>query len=192
MFFTNSVYGKYLTKMAFIWMCCFVLFFFLDMFFMAPQRKNRKELEKQLEEKKQIYDSAIKAAQAETQAQLNEEIEQLRNRLKDFVVDAEDSANLSFDISQLASEKAVSSFNIETKKESEKAQKKSDKNIYESSIDIGFSAADFSQFANLLNALERHQPVIFVDKFTITRSKGVSGHSVKMNLAVFVRKMQNS
>jgi hypothetical protein len=188
----SSVYGKYLTKTAFIWFCCFVLFFFLDMLFMSPQRKNRKQLEKQLVEKKQMYESAIKAAQTETQAQLNEEIEQLRNRLRNFAVDSEDSTNLTFDISQLAAEKAVSSFNIETKKEGDKAQKKSEKNIYESYIDIGFSAMDFSQFAILLNALERHQPVIFVDKFSITRSKSSSGHSVKMNLAVFIRKAQNS
>jgi hypothetical protein len=157
---------------------------------MSPQRKNRKQLEKQLDGKKQMYESAIKAAQTETQAKLNEEIEQLRNRLRDFAVDSEDSTNLTFDISQIAAEKAVSSFNISSKKEGSNAQKK--KNIYESYIYIGFSAMDFRQFAILLNALERHKPVIFVDKFSITRSRSSSGYPVKMNLAVFVRKAQNS
>ncbi|MBN1391916.1 MAG: hypothetical protein JW947_03835 [Sedimentisphaerales bacterium] len=189
----NSVYGKYLTKMAFIWFCCFVLFFFVDMLLIAPQRTTRNQLEKQLAEKKRFYESAINAAQAETHARLNEEIAQMRNRLKDFVVDAEDAANLTFDISQIASTKAISSFNIETKKEADKSsQKKSDKNVRETFVDIGFSTADFGQFAALLNELERHQPVIFVDKFSITRTKSNAGNSVKMNLAVLVRKMQNS
>jgi hypothetical protein len=124
---------------------------------------------------------------------LCEQIENLRNKLKNFVIDFKDSANLTFDISQIAGQKGVSSFSIETKKGSGPPQKTSDKHLSESYIDISFSAVDFNQFAALLNALERHQPVIFVNKFAITRSKkGESEHQVKMNLAVFVRKIQDT
>lgn len=170
------------------------MFFFAYMFMLAPQKNNKEQLKKQLEEKKQKYDYALKATQKETQDQLNEQIEQLRKKLKDFVTDFEDAANLTFDISQIANEKAVTSFSIETsKKGSGGDQATSNKYIFESRIGIGFSTASFNQFATLLNALERHQPVIFVDKFVISRAEnGSSNRQVKMDLAVFVKKVQGS
>jgi quinol monooxygenase YgiN len=160
---------------------------------LAPQKNSKEQLEKQLAEKKQICGSALKAAQKETKIQLNEQIEQLRNKLKNFVIDFEDSANLTFDISQLANKKEVTSFSVETKNDSSGKAAMSDKYVSESHIDISFLAASFNQFAALLNALERHRPVIFVDKFAITRSdKNSSEHQVKMDLAVFVKKKQDS
>jgi hypothetical protein len=189
----KSVYGKYFTKVALIWTGCFVLFFFVYMLMLSPQKNTKKQLEKQLEEKKQMHEFALKASQNENRVQLSEQIENLRNKLKNFVVDFRDSANLTFDISQIASEKGVGSFSIETKKGSAQPQKTSFKHLSENYIDISFSASDFNQFAALLNALERHQPVIFVNKFEINRSKkGDSQHQAKMNLAVFVRKIQDS
>jgi len=190
----KSVYRKYFTKVALIWMGCFILFFFAYMLMLAPQKGSKEQLIKQLEEKKQMYNSALKATQKETQIQLNEQIEHLRNKLKDFVIDFEDSTDLTFDISQIANAKELTSFSVETsKKDDSRDPKMSDKYIFESHIDISFSTADFNQFAALLNALERHRPVIFVDSFAITRSsKGGSDRQVNMGLVVFVRKIQDS
>ncbi len=190
----KSIYGRYFKRVAFIWAGCFVLFFFVYMVMFAPQKNSKAQLKKQLEEKKQMYESALKATEKETQIKLREQIEQLRNRLKDFVVNFEDATNLTFDISQIASDKAVTSFNIETSKKDSGGNQTSDKYIFESRIDINFLTAGFNQFAALLNALERHRPVIFVDRFVITRpsEKDSSGRQVKMNLAVFVKKTQDS
>ncbi len=190
----KSAYGKYFAKMALVWTVCFVLFLIIYILVLSPQVNFRKQLEKQLADKKQTYDSALKAAQKETIIQLNEEIEQLRNKLKIFAIDFEDSANVTFDISQIANDKKVNSFSIETKKGRQtRKKKKSVKYISKSRIDISFTTADFNQFASLLNALERHEPVIFVDKFAITRAgKGASEHKVQMNLAVFVSKVRSS
>lgn len=189
----KSVYGKYVTKVAFVWTCCFVLFFFLYMLMLAPQKGSKEQLKKQLEEKKQMYNSALKASEKETQIQLNERIEQLRDELNNFVVDFNDAANLTFDISKIANEKEVSSFRVEASKRDNRDQPATEKYISESFFDISFSTTDFIQFAALLNALERHQPVIFVDRFSITRSdRSGSGRQVKMNLSVFVRKIQDS
>jgi hypothetical protein len=190
----KSVYREYFTKVALIWAGCFILFFFVYMLMLAPQKNSKEQLKKQLEEKKQMYNSALKATQKETQIQLNEQIEQLRNKLKDFVVDFEDSTDVTFDISQIASAKEITSFSIETsKKEGSRDPTMPDKYIFESHIDVSFLTTDFNQFAALLNALERHRPVIFVDRFAITRSyKGSSDRKVNMSLAVFVRKIQDS
>jgi len=186
------IYRKYLTTMALIWTGCFVLLLFVYILVLTPQKKTKKQIQKQFDEKKQMYDSTQKAAQEETQIQLNEQIERLRNELKNFAIDFEDSANLTFDISQIANEKRVNSFSVRTK-DNRRGQILRDCNyISENYIDVSFTAG-FNQFATFLNALERHRPVVFVDKFTITRSRqDDSGHQVSMKLAIFVRKQQDS
>ena len=189
----KSVYGKYVTKAAFAWTCCFVLFFFLYMLMLSPQKGSKEQLKEQLEEKKRMYSSALKASEKETLIQLNEQIEQLREELHNFVVDYNDAANLTFDISKIANEKEVTSFRIETgKRDNNSKQAESEQYITESFFNISFATTDFTQFAALLNALERHKPVIFVDRFSITRTdRDGSGRQVKMNLSVFIRKIQD-
>jgi len=185
-----KIYKKYFMTAALIWAGCFILFLFVYMIVLAPQKKTRKQIENQLAEKKQIYNSALKATEEETKVWLNEQIENLRNKLSGFVIDFEDSANLTFDISQIANEKKLDSFSIKGKDTSESST--DFKYLRENCIDVGFTAA-FNQFATFLNALERHLPVIFVDSFKITRSRrNEPGHKVNMGLALFVRKRQDN
>jgi Tfp pilus assembly protein PilO len=184
------IYRKHLKIPALIWIGCFALFLFVYILVLAPQKKAQKNIEKQLTEIKQIYDSTKEAALQKTQIQMKEQIEQLRNRLNDFVIESDDSANLTLDISQIASEKKLDSFMIKTRESRENPAITACKHITEDRIDIGFNAG-FNQFAAFLNALERHQPVVFIDTFSITRSKqDNSGHKVNMNLAVFAKKWQ--
>jgi len=182
---------KYFMIVALIWAGCFILFVFAYMVVLAPQQKSKKQVENQYAETKQIYDSVVKASQEETKIRLNEEIENLRNQLQDFAVDFEASANLTFDISQIANEKKVDSFSIKTQEDSRGSSGPDLKHLKENRIDISF-AGDFTQFATFLNALERHRPVVFVDNFKITRSTtGDSNHRANMRLAVFVLKQQS-
>ena len=160
------------------------------MLVLAPQKKHKEQVEKRLAEKKQMYDSVLKMAQEETKIRLSEEMEYLQNSLGNFVVDFEDLANLTFDISQIANEKGVGSFRIASRDSRGSLAIPNCDYICESHIDISFTA-EFNQFATFLNALERHRPVIFVDMFTITRSEQEdSGHEANMKLAVFVRKRE--
>jgi preprotein translocase subunit YajC len=189
----DPIYKKYFIKVALIWAGCFVLFLFVYMLVLSPQKKSKKQIANQLAEKKRMYESVLKATQEETQIQLNEQIERLQNSLRDFVIDFEDSANLTFDISRIANEKEVASFSIKTKdKEKRGSSAIPDYDyMFENHIDVKFTGG-FNQFAGLLNALERHRPVVFVDRFVIARSKrGNLGHEVRMDLAVFVRKRQD-
>ncbi len=186
-----KTHKKYLTTAGLIWAACFVVFLFAYMLVLGPQKNYKNHLENELAERKQVYESALRAAQKETKIRLNEQIERLRSRLKDFVVDFEDSANLTFDISQIANEKKVASFSSKVKKSRGLSTITDYKYIYENHIVISF-IGDFNQFATFLNALERHRPVIFVDKFTITRSgQSDSVYKVSLNVAALVKKQQD-
>ncbi|HUT45075.1 MAG TPA: hypothetical protein VMX36_02270 [Sedimentisphaerales bacterium] len=185
-----KLYRKYLIRTAIAWAACLVLFVLAYMFVLGPQRSNRKSLESTLAEKKELYEFAQRATQKQTKIRLNEEIEGLRNVLKDFVVDIEDSANLTFDIGRIANEEDVSSFSIKSNDKQGVSEIPDCNSICENHIDISFIAG-FNQFATFVNALERHQPVLFVNEFTISRSnKGESAYQVSLDIAAFVKKRQ--
>ncbi len=160
-----------------------------------PQNRSRRTLEKTLAEKKQLYESAQRAAQEHTKVELNEQIERLRNRVKDFVVDFENASNLTFAIGQIANEKKVSSFSVKNKENPQTATitaKPETKYVSESQIDINF-VGGFSQFANFINALERNRPVVFVHEFAIDRARNVdSAYQVTLSVKAFVRKPQET
>ena len=186
-----KTHKKYLTTAGLIWAACFVVFLLAYMLVLGPQKNYKNRIENKFAEKKQVYESALRAAQKETKIRLNEQIERLQSRLKDFVIDFEDSTDLTFDISQIANEKKVASFSSKVKKSGRLSTMPDCKYIRENHIVISF-IGDFNQFATFLNALERHRPVLFVDKFSITRSgQDDSGYQVSLNVAAFVKKQQS-
>ena len=186
-----KMYTKYVIRAGMIWAACFVVFLLAYILVFGPQKNTKKRIESRLAEKKQVYESALRAAQKETEIQLNEQIEHLQSRLKNFVVDFEDSANLTFEISQIADEKKVASFSIKGKDNLVLPGEPVHKYISENHIVINFIGG-FNQFATFLNALERHRPALLVEKFTIVRSgQDDSVFRVSLNLAAFVRKQQD-
>ncbi len=186
-------YRKYLLTMALVWAGCLLLFVAIYLLVLMPQQQSRKLVEKQFAEKKQAYESAVKASEEETRVKLTREVEDLQARLRDFVIDSENCANLTLDISRIAGEKQISSFTTKAIEESANAlQSSTNKHLQEGKIEIRF-ASDFTQFAAMLNALERHRPSVFVDRFKIIRSDDNSkDNKVEIDLAVFVRKRQES
>ena len=185
-----KIYRKYLTRAAIVWAACLVLFILAYILVLGPQKSSRKHFESTLTEKKDLYEFAQRATQEQTKIRLNEQIEGLRETLKDFVVDLEDSANLTFDIGRIANEEDVSSFSIKSNDKQGISEIPDCNSICENHIDISFIAG-FNQFATFVNALERHQPVLFVNKFTMTRSnKGESAYQVSLDIAAFVKKQQ--
>lgn len=185
-----KTHRKYLTTAGVIWAGCLVVFLIVYVLILGPQRNYDKRVESELAEKKQVYEFAVKAAQEETKIRLNEQIESLQSRLGDFVIDFEGSANLTFDISQIASEKKIVSFSIKNKDNKGLVAIPDCSYIFENQININFTGG-FNQFAVFLNALERHRPVIFVDEFTISRSQNDSGYKVSLDVVALVKKQQD-
>lgn len=183
-----KMHKKYLTKAAIVWAACLVLFLLTYIMVLRPQHISDKRLDKALAEKKRLYESAQRAAEEATRAQLNEQIKQLRERLHDFVIDFEDSANLTFDIGQIASEKKVAAFSVKGKENRTTSSVPDCNAISENHMDVSFISG-FYQFATFVNALERHKPVLFINEFTITRSnQNEAAYEVTLDVAAFVKK----
>ena len=181
-------YKKYLLTLAAVWGAAIVLFVLAFYLFISPQLRVSAQLAADCNEKQKLYESAIEAAKEENQKKLADEVKTLKNRLSQFVVESQDSANLTFDISRLAGAKQVASFTVKNSEQSMGPDQSDSKNLQENHIEVSF-ASDFRQFASFLNELERHQPVVFVDRFKLTRAnQGDSNHKVEMDLSFFVKK----
>ncbi|MHC4617504.1 MAG: GspMb/PilO family protein [Planctomycetota bacterium] len=184
-------YKRDLATVAAAWAIFFVAACVVYVTVLAPQAEYKKQLEGELATKLATYESAKIAAQEKTRLSLNEQIKGLRERLKNFVVECEDSTNLTFYVSEIAGQKEVASFSINRREDRLKSEMPDCKHICEEHMNVRFNA-EFNQFCALLNALERRRPVVFVDDFTITRSKsGELYHPVNMELAVFVMKPED-
>jgi len=188
----KTVYKKYFKLVALVWASCFILFLFIYMIVVAPQRECKKQISQQLAEKKQMYEAILKINQQEPQIQLNKQMGQWRDKVKDFVAAPEDLAGLTFDMGQIANNIKLDSFSVKTQGNRESQDVPDCQYICENRINVNFKA-NFNKFAAFLNAMERHRPVIFVDKFKIAHSdQDDSVSQVSMDLSVFVKKPQGS
>jgi hypothetical protein len=186
-----GAYRKYLITLGIVWgatlVVCAVAYYFL----IVPQVKTKAKLIKEATEKKAQYDMAINASLEETRKKLAAEVESLRGRLSNYASEYEDFANQTFAISRMAGDKQVSAFTVKATEQDRQQDQLKAKNLQENKMEIAFSS-DFMQFANFLNTLERHQPVVFVDRFKLQRGdQGATSAKVDMSLSFFVRKKQS-
>lgn len=165
-----------------------LLLLVLYTFLLVPQKEAFEALEGELAEKELECRSAEDAATDKAKADSSRQIQQLKDRLGNFVLDSDDLGGLTFSISRIAGRLQVGSFaSRESAGESYLAIPNCNY-IAQAGTAIDFTSS-FGKFAAVINALERHKPVIFVNNFTISKArKGDSGHKVSMSLTVFVKK----
>lgn len=186
-----NVYKKYLLMVALVWAACFIIFVFVYVLVLGPQLDSRKRIEDKLADTKLKCESIVWYAREDNIAKLSEQIELLQDKVESFAIDFEDSANLTFDISRIAGELKISSFSIKSREQKVGAPAATKcKYVCENQIDVGF-VAGFHQFATFLNALERHRPILLVERFVIESTRQKLSHQVNLNLVVLVKKPQD-
>ncbi|AQT69589.1 hypothetical protein STSP2_02782 [Anaerohalosphaera lusitana] len=105
--------------------------------------------------------------------------------LTKFVCPVESISDITFSISQLASDLGLEQYSCEQRKKSPYEKMEGMNNLAVCRLHINFRS-EFNEFARFLNKLEKHQPVIFIDKFSIQPDSKETGKYVDMVLAFFV------
>ena len=174
-----------------LWLVCFIpagIFFFLVL---LPHDKVLKQLKIQVLEKTQIYNS-LKATRSQAQQnKIKAEIENFSQNFCDYIINGQELNNLDFILSQMGREKNFDSFTSRNLYEVKNNKFADFKYIDERRIKLSF-VSDFKAFCAFVNELERHQPIIFVDLFNLTRD--ISGDSLplaEMELAVLFEKQKS-
>ncbi len=183
-----SIYRKYLKIGIIFWALCFIVLLLAYLFALSPQERLRRITDKKFDETKNLAQSAREAAEEKNKAKLIELLSDSGNKLKDFVVEPENAANLPLDIGRIPSDVQLNAFSSNFTGSEGTIKTDDYKHIIPRQISVTFNSS-FNMFAVFLNTLEMRRPVIFVDTFSITRStESDSGHKVDMKLAVLVGK----
>jgi len=183
-----KVRNKYVLIMTLTWGPCLGLAVLFHLLVLAPQMQRVTALEAELVDARDLYSQATEAAKQENQARLVEVTDRVHERVSDFVLRLESAPDLAFEIAALANETQVGSLAMKPREKTGSATLAHSDRIGQRQIDLSF-AGQFDQFATLLNALERHRPVLFVETFTIRRPREETMRpEAKMQLAVLVEK----
>lgn len=183
-----TVRSRYLAIVATAWLPCLAVAAAFCLLVVRPQIVRGRDLQARLDEAKRQYEVAQAAAKKEDRVRMAAAVETLSNRVNEFTVELEMAPDLLLEIAKLASDIGAESFAMRPRGRQGLDALPGCDLIGEKCIDISFTAR-FGRFAALLNALERHQPVLFVESFSIdnTRSQS-SGPRVDMAVAVLVEK----
>jgi len=186
----KRIHKRYLKTVSVTWSFSAVLLVFGYVTVLGPQGGVQRDISRELLDKEGAYNEALEATQQYAKDKLAEQLKQARHRVGDFVVGFEESANVTFDIGGIVDELEIGSFNIENRGSGNAPVKTNTTHVSENHVDLTL-CGDFNQFAFFLNALERHRPVLFVERFSISAGDGRGGKpQIKMNLVYLVRKAQ--
>ena len=184
----KSIYRKYFKIGIIFWAVCFIILLLSYLLVLSPQERIRRSTERKLADTKHLAQSAREAAEERNKNLLLEQLSNSGDRLKAFVIEQENVANLTFDIGRIKSKVKLYSFSSNFTGSEGTIKTDNYKHIIARQISVNFNSS-FNKFAIFLNTLERNRPVIFIDTFSITRSgESDSGHNVDMKLAVLVGK----
>lgn len=183
-----KVRSRYLLAMVVAWSPCLLLAAASYAVVLRPQLDYRGELEAKVARSREQYARAVEAAKEKDQSRLAGEVESLRQHVADFVMSLDQIPDLAFQIGELANEAKLASFGMRPASRNAAETAPTLERVGEKHVNLTF-AAGFQRFAAFLNTLERHQPVIFVETFAITRSAEKEAEpQVSMELAVLVEK----
>jgi Tfp pilus assembly protein PilO len=182
----QTVYKKYITTSIIIWAISFVLFMLAYVFVLSPQKDKLNALKQKLAQRDNDFERAVEADTGAMKARLDKQIADLQSKVGGFVVIGNDSSRLIVDIGQIANQLNVVGFSSKGNKNEQSAVLPTCKVLGIDYFYISFKS-NFSQFARFVNTLERHKPVVFVDKFSIARTdNGSFENDINIVLAVFV------
>lgn len=186
MFF--KVQKLYLAKITIVWTAMVLLCLSAYFFILMPQNRKVQDLNRQIN----LMDQQVRISQAEStpeaKSRLRKELSVTHNQIKEFVIDPDDSSSLALDIGRLARHAGVSGFASKAATDQPYRDIPNCERIGYQSIDLSFKGS-FNHFAAFLSSLERHQPVILIDRFRISQSgHRDQGHDVTMALAILINK----
>ena len=186
----KAIHKRYIKTIGVTWGISLLLFLLAYMIVLGPLGRSRVDTYGLLLQQKDAYEESCRVSKEEVRETLKKEVQELTDRVGDFVVPIKDSADLTFNISRIAEKYKIESFNIKNQSNAGILGLFENKYACENHIEISFSS-DFAQFARLLNAIERHRPVLFVENFRIT-SPVLDGEKpqISMNLVYLARKLE--
>lgn len=184
----KPVHLKLLVTSGLIWGCSFAILSAAYMCLIFPQTKAGRDINAKLTERKQVYDEYKFANSERACRKRKEEIRMLDEKLTLYVAEEEAIDSLPFDIAAIADAVNVTDFSSTSRSIIDESflEIQNCGYIGYTLIDIEFTSS-FNSFARFVNALERHDPIIFVEELSIIRNNDNPNENIaKIGLSAFI------
>jgi hypothetical protein len=157
----------------------------------GPQNTLMARLCKDFISSNEEYALAQTAGRQETKDHMDQKLQAVRQKTSLFVVPADNTASLTFQINQLAARYQLQNFSTKTRQAAVSFENNNNVKIMESCLELNFSG-NFNQAASFLNSLERNNPVIFVEGVNLhCDPRDVSLSEVHMQISYLIGKSEN-
>ena len=149
----------------------------------APQQATLLQLKNQCAESQTVLEQAQLAAQDQTKAKQKQQCEEVGQLISGFSTQQDAVTELVFEIGRIANELRLSEFSSKNQKQQNYSTVGKSKLVSEVWLNVDFQAT-FEQFAQFLNRLECHSPVVFVEEVSFRRgSQDAHNHTTSLQLS---------
>jgi len=183
----DPAYKRYFKTVALIWGFCLAVLALVYVFVVMPQEETINKIEGQLAGGKIEYHIFKNAASTKAKTELTSQINELKSQLSDFVTEFDDISGVIFGIGQVVNGMNVGSFASRGGTVESSVEIPNCEHLGQIFFRMEFTAS-FNLFAQVINTLERHKPIVFVNKFSIAQSsRNNNAHKVGLTLSIFTR-----
>lgn len=140
--------------------------------------------ENKLSESNETLALAKMADREDSQRKQAERLENTQQTIDRFSISQENITALVFEIGEIANELRISEFSSKIRDYSQMQKAGNAGCLQESWLSIECTAS-FEQLMQFINRLEKHDPVVFVEKLSIQRRSGeTAGHEIEIELSL--------
>lgn len=177
---------NYIMKVTVAWVVCASILVFTYLFLLFPTQRKLAHVRNRVDSIRGKYDEATEFVTGKYLDKMREQVARLEAQLNKYLVPGEDAKSNAFRISQIAEQSGVKGFSTKYRTSSIATVVDNCPQIDTSRIDISFTG-QYKQFVRLINDLERHQPIVLVNSFSIIASdKDDKLNKVKIALTILV------
>ncbi|MFZ9010442.1 MAG: GspMb/PilO family protein [Anaerohalosphaeraceae bacterium] len=181
---TKIKLNRYLIITAAVWIVSVIALGAGYLLFGAPQKSELVQLKNQCAESHSDLEKAQMAAQEKTKARQQQECQDVEQLLSSLSAQHDAVTELVFEIGRIATnELRLIEFSSKNHKQNSYSTVGDSPLVDEVWLKVDFRAT-FEQFAQFLNRLECHHPVVFVEEVSFRRgANDADGHQISLQLS---------
>ncbi len=148
------------------WVLCLAALVIFHVAYVMPHERTLAEYRRETRAKSDRFDLLTRAKSPAEQEQLKARAAALERQYSDFVFGADEAARLDFAIRAIADRNGLQDFSARRASITTSVGGVKLKQLAQSELIISFNG-DFRSMLRFANDLERHEPVVFINQFTI-------------------------
>ena len=176
-----------IVKVAVVWDICALALMVFYMGVVFPAQRSARQVNRRLDEITGRYEEACEFVRGKHLEEMRRQVDLLRAELGKYLVSRDEARDNASGISRIAEQAGIKGYSTRYRNSSLIEELDNCLHVGASCVNISWTG-DFEQFARLVNELERHRPVVFVDGFLISRpdNPAAEGCQIELSLVILV------